>query len=104
MFTIFPPPPRSSMCTPAARLRKNTLDRFTSIVSSHISSGCWAAGARCIVAALFTRISIRPNASITAGTSRSVSSRFVRFAVKLRACLPFSLIAASVADGGCVLA
>ena len=63
-----------------------------------MSSGCCAAGARCIVPALFTRMSIRPKPAMTAGTSRSVSSRFARFAVKLRACRPFALIAASVAE------
>ena len=36
------------------------------------------------------------------GNEPRVSSRFARFAVKLRACRPFALIAASVADGGFV--
>ena len=54
---------RSSMCLPAARHRRKTLDRLTSMTESQFSSLWSAAGCRRMILTLLTRMSRRPNRS-----------------------------------------
>ena len=68
MFTILPRP-RASMCLPAARHRRNTAVRFTSSTAAQSSSEKSTAGARRIMPALLTRMSIAPSSRTVASTS-----------------------------------
>ena len=68
------PEPCLSMCRPACCIRRKTLVRFTSITASQSSSEYSAAGARRIMPALLTRISIAPKCPTVSSTSRAQTS------------------------------
>src|SRR5208337_294408 len=70
MLMIFPEP-CLSMCRPACCVRRKTLVRFTSITASQSSSEYSAAGARRIMPALLTRISIVPKCRTASSTRRA---------------------------------
>ena len=99
MLMIFPPSPRSIIWRPAARQRRNALDRLTAITSSQNASLCSAAGWRRMMPALLTTMSMRPKRSTVSATSRPAEavSRQIRGE-------QFRATAASLRDefgGGC---
>ena len=77
MFTILPGALRASSRRPTSRAIRNALDRLTAMTRSQSSSECSAAGARRIVPALFSRMSIGPSA---ASASRDDGRRRLRIA------------------------
>ena len=97
------PPPAASMCRPAARHSRNTLERFTSITASQSASPYAAASARRMMPALLTRISSRPKRSRTPGTSVSAASRCRRSATRHAVRTPHSdaSAAAATSAGSC---
>ena len=65
------PDPCASICFPACLLKRNTLERFVSMTVCQSSSECSTAGARRIIPALLTRISMEPKWWTTCSTRRS---------------------------------
>ena len=63
------PCPCASIRRPAYWLRNHTAFKFVSITVFQNSSECSAAGARRMVPALFTRMSIEPNSFTVSSTS-----------------------------------
>src|SRR5688572_3008259 len=102
MLMIFPPALRASMCRPAARDRRNTLERFTSSTSSQSSSVCPAAGSRRMMPALLTRMSSWPNDAMASAIRRSAASRSPRFAVNVAVRRPAAALISCAASAGCV--
>ena len=75
-----------------ALVNLNTADKFTAIVSSHISSDISAIEPSVITAALFTKISIEPNWLFTRATKSAGTSGEARFPWKAIAVPPLSVI------------
>src|SRR6185436_5466086 len=91
------------MCAPAARQRRNALDRFTSSTASQSASGYATASARRMIPALLTTMSRRPMRSRTPGTSASTASRCWRLATRPAVRTPHSDASAAAASAGALV-
>jgi hypothetical protein len=75
------PLPRSSICAPAARHRRNALVRLTAMTSSQSASEYSTAAVRRMIPALLTRMSIgASSAAVAASTRRAAAAGDARSA------------------------
>ena len=96
ILTIAPPPPSASHCRTAACDANNTPERFTLSTRPQPSAVIWPADSSTSTAALFTRMSSRPNSLVAWRTKRSQLSALTTSSPTADAWPPFALITSAV--------